>query len=162
MKNSSIIIPPGLVEFGDLETLATHIATVKGSICTVQQQFVISSPDPAVLTALSTLFQPVPEKAATREKKIRGRSKVVREAWERASKKATLNEPKAEPMRGPHVKSIEIVGTTDKISRFDLDKQLNERLVEVGAQYRSPKHGLMTVALRGDDLVLVNEAREVV
>ena len=161
MSNNSITIQPGLVEFLDLEKLATHIATIKGSMCTVQQMFIVSSPDPAVLTALGGLFQPVPEKAATREKKIRGRSKVVRKSWKKEAKNAS-SEPKPEPTRGQHVRSIEIVGTTDKISRFDLDKQLSERLVEVGAQYRSPKHGLMTVALRGDDLVLVNEAREVV
>lgn len=156
--SNSITIQPGLVDFIDLETLATHIATVKGSVCTVQQQFIVTSPDPAVLAAIGTLFQPVPENAAKREKKIRKRSKVVRESW----KKDGGETPKPPPSRGPHVRTIEVMATGAKISRYDLDKQLADRAVEVGAQYHSPKHGTMTVSLQDGALVLKNEQGEVV
>lgn len=159
MKNNSIVIEPGLVDFADLETLASHIATVKGSVCTVQQQFIVTSADPAVLTAIGALFEPVPEKAAKREKKIRSRSKIVKESWQKEG-----DTPKPAQTRGLHVRSIEVVGSAEgkKISRYDLDKALQERTAEVGAKYRSPKHGMMTVAFRGGDLVLVNDQNEVV
>ena len=159
MKTSSIVIEPGLVDFVDLEKLAHHIATVKGSICTVQQKFVISSPDQAVLAAIGTLFQPVPESAAKREKKMQKRSKVVKEAWHEQGEPLVL---KPAPPRGKHVKTIEIIGTTEKISRLELDKKLSDCAVDVGAQFRSPKHGMMRVSLREEKLVLVNDQDEVV
>lgn len=156
--SKSIVIEPGLVAFDDLETLATHIATVRGSVCSVQQQFIVTSPDPAVLAAIGTLFQPVPEKEAKREKKIRKRSRLVKESW----KKDGGETPKPPPSRGPHVKTIEVMATGAKISRYDLDKQLQERAVEVGAQYHSPKHGTLTVSLHDGVLVLKNVLGEVV
>ena len=71
---------------------------------------------------------------------------------------------KDEPTRGPHVKSITIVATGEKISRFELDKRLIDMTIDNGAELHSPKHGRMFVKLLDDGvqvkMVLENEAGE--
>lgn len=111
-----------------------QIATVKGADAVLEKQFIVTSDSPALLAALRALFG---DHTIAREKKekrnmerVQKRSKLVQEGWKgndngnkpRAENVSGANPgPKPEPKRGPHVKSIQILGSDEKISRFELD-----------------------------------------
>lgn len=60
------------------------------------------------------------------------------------------------------MRSIQIVGVEEKISRFELDKRLRENTIEVGTELHSPKHGKLKVQMLDNALVLINEREELV
>lgn len=71
-------------------------------------------------------------------------------------KGASQDGVKKEPTRGPHVRSIIVEDTGEKISRHELNKRLESKSIPLGAQLRSPKYGVITVKQKtsnGDYLV---------
>lgn len=161
--NYTTTIPVGKIDEDELLGFVERLQKITGQTLIVEKQYAICTNDTTISAMLDGLKE-IAEDASRVSKvtvnvtKVKARSKLVKKAW-----KKNDEEPKPAPSRGPHVRSIQIDGTGEMISRFELDKRLTEKTIPVGTKLHSPKHGAMSVDLDPVDnatYVLVNEQGE--
>jgi len=149
-----VLVSGELVGADELDDLVRTIAAMKHADAEIEMQFKITSDSPNLLRAITTLFQVDETVSIVHLAKNNGHKKV---------KTIKVNDGvKREPTRGPHVRSIEVLATGERISRFTLNKRLSERMIGPGTTLRSPKYGVITVATSGDSLVVMDTDERVV
>lgn len=150
-------IPAGNIDEVELTDLVKRLAKIAGASFEIDRQIMISTDDSFLLSMVLAFADTV-----------RNGTVEVIQAPERSNghKKRKVKKAEAttkkEPSRGPHVRSIQVNGSGEMISRFELNRRLRERTIEPGVTLRSPKYGVLTVALSGDSLVVMNAEEEVV
>lgn len=133
------MIPGTKVSKADIESMTDMLKTLTTKEIDIELMFVLSTDDPSVSTMLDGLRDAIEDGTApqpVKVKKVKGSKKVKAEK---------SDGPKAEPTRGPHVRSITVKSTGEKISRFELDKRLVAHSIATLEVVHSPKYGNLTV-----------------
>ena len=158
----------GDIEEGELMELLRKLETVTRQAIQADKQIVISTDSPelsAMLNALADSIHKGETISTVTRKNGHGKPKPVVEKKNQKKNKPTEDGVKLEPTRGPHVRSIKISSTGEMISRYELNRRLDEYVIDIGTEVHSPKYGELIVTQKTRDdgarsLVVVNEAGE--
>jgi hypothetical protein len=142
-------IPLSKVSKEKVINLATAFADMVGSHVEVEECLMISTDD----AEISSMF----DSLASSISNGNGSKPEPKPRKKQARKEKTVDGPKAEPTRGPHVRSISRPSTNEMISRFMLNKMLEEKTVNVGELLHSPKFGAIRVDVRDGKYIVVND-----
>lgn len=143
----------GKIDIQELETLLNWLGQKTGATVQIETQIVVSTDSAEITNMLDALKNALANGELQPMKKMRKSRK----------QKVESIEPKKAPTRGPHVRSIELKGSGEMISRFELDKRLEAHTITPGTALHSPKHGLLFVKNGGGEgqpYTLVNEQGE--
>lgn len=148
-------IPAGCAEEQEFRSLLEQISKMSGQRIEIEVQLSIGTDSLELSTALDNLADVLRN----------GKPKITPERSNGHKKHKKQKAPKtdgvkAEPTRGPHVRSIKVNGSDEMISRFELNRRLSERTILPGTELHSPKYGKIIVRVSAEDdslLVVVNE-----
>jgi hypothetical protein len=116
------------------------------------------------MSALEFLFGDILSKPEY-QNPVSKRKVVAKKRKKSTGSDLTITNVKKEPTRGPHVRSIELKGTGEMISRYELNTRLVHHFIAPGTKLHSPKYGEITVKNGGGEdepYTVVNEKGETV
>ena len=133
-------IPVGSIDEKELFALVNQLAKLAGHPIEIERQFVISTDSTDLSSILDSLVDAIKTGASVPAVRKNGHKKTR----VKIHKQKAAGEKK-EPTRGPHVRSITVISTKEKISRFELNRKLQEKSIEPGSELHSPKFGKIFV-----------------
>lgn len=159
-------IPLEVVDEAELASLVNQLAKVAGQKIEMEKQIIISTDSSELSLMLDALGDAIKSgDAATLSAAKRSTRKPKAETKKPKKLKQAEGGEKREPTRGPHVRSIKVNGSGEMISRFELNRRLQEKAIEPGTELHSPKYGKIIVKVLPDadqTFVVVNELGETV
>jgi len=150
-----IAIPTKCAEEQEVRSLIEQLSRMCGQRIEMEVQLSISTDSLELSTMLDDLAE-VLRNGKPRNTHLRSNEHKKH----RKQKTDKANGAKSEPTRGPHVRSIQVNGSGEMISRFELNRRLTDHSIEPGTELHSPKFGKIIVSVSAEDdslLVVVNE-----